>query len=155
MALIIGQINLNRSRTAVAELNRQTRLDVVLITEPYVYKEKVRGLEPSSAVVAKGLGPRACIRTRGETWPVEAFSSRDLAVAAIRTGDKGVVYFASAYMDIGFDITKSGVWKLVEWCEESDLPQIIGMDANAHSPLWGSGDLNRRGEVLEEHILQE
>ena len=32
---------------------------------------------------------------------------------------------------------------------------MIGIDCNAHSSLWGSTDVNKRGEELEELILEK
>ena len=152
MALLVGQINLNKCRAAVVELNRRSELDVVLVTEPYVYKNRVAGMEPRNDVVAaKAVAPRACIRSSLKTWPVEAFLDRDMSTAAVQT-EGGVVYLCSAYMDIEFEVHDSKLWRLVDWCGENNHKLIIGMDSNAHSPVWGARDLNRRGEQLEELI---
>ena len=45
--------------------------------------------------------------------------------------------------------------KLVKFCKQSNLPLIVGMDSNAHSSMWGSSDDNKRGEDLEELILEQ
>ena len=34
------------------------------------------------------------------------------------------------------------------------LDAILGIDSNAHSPLWGSNESNARGEKLEELIME-
>ncbi len=43
---------------------------------------------------------------------------------------------------------------LIERCALKGLPLIMGIDSNAHSPLWGGEKTNKRGEALEELILR-
>ena len=45
--------------------------------------------------------------------------------------------------------------ELVDFCIARQLKLICGVDCNAHSSLWGSSDLNKRGEDMEEFIFQK
>lgn len=45
-----------------------------------------------------------------------------------------------------------GLRHIVEYSENSGVPLIIGADCNAHHAVWGSTDINRRGEKLVEYI---
>ena len=42
---------------------------------------------------------------------------------------------------------------LVNYCISKNLKLIIGSDVNAHHTLWGSTNVNNRGETLLKYIL--
>ena len=153
--VLVTQINLNKCKAASVEINRRVESDVVLITEPNSHRNRVVGLEPRADVfAARECNPRACIRSSTfRTWPVDSFMARDVATVAVEISGSGVVYFASVYLDIGRSVNLKPLWKLVDWCQSGGHALVIGMDSNAHSPLWGSSDLNSRGEELEELIV--
>ena len=44
------------------------------------------------------------------------------------------------------------VEELVEYCNQNNLPLVIGCDANAHHVAWGSSNTNERGEALLEYL---
>ena len=151
--LRVAQVNLGKRKAACAELNSRKGHDIVLITEPSTSKRGVVGIEPVNEVFAtRNEGARSCIKTSLDAWLVEEFTCNDLVTVAVVLVDK-VVYFASVYMDINHNV-REGPWvKLVDWCDANGHALIVGMDSNAHSPLWGSEDLNCRGEELEHIVM--
>ena len=64
----------------------------------------------------------------------------------LRDGDKCV--FVSAYMASEEPAPPIILRELVSHCDINKLPLIIGTDANAHDLVWGSSDINERGEEL-------
>ena len=44
---------------------------------------------------------------------------------------------------------------LVKYCQQKALPLITSTDCNAHHTLWGSTNINARGEDLMQYIIQE
>lgn len=42
--------------------------------------------------------------------------------------------------------------RIIEYSENSGIPIIISADSNAHHTVWGSTDINRRGERLLEYL---
>ncbi|XP_055714430.1 uncharacterized protein LOC129808685 [Phlebotomus papatasi] len=63
------------------------------------------------------------------------------------------VVVASAYFDGTIDeIPPPEVAGLVAYCEKEKKQLIIGCDANAHHKIWGSSNINTRGESLLEFI---
>jgi ribonuclease HI len=145
----VGQINLQKSKTASAELNSR-RYHVTLITEPYAYKGIVRLLDARAGTVtsAAGTSPRAAVRCGVNHWPAANFTDRDMAtvVAKICNVD---VYFASVYLDIEMSVRKNLMENLVEHCRRGGHPLVIGMDSNSHSTAWGAEEDNARGVELE------
>ena len=75
-----------------------------------------------------------------------------MCVVAIKI-ESILVYVCSLYLDINFDVKSRLFCKLVDMCNQERIPLIVGMDSNAHSPLWGCPDRNERGEGLEEIFL--
>ena len=75
-----------------------------------------------------------------------------MCVASIKIKNQEV-YICSLYLDILKEVHIPAFLRLVEWCNRERMPLVIGMDSNAHSPLWGSDERNARGEELEETFL--
>ncbi|XP_011169788.1 uncharacterized protein LOC105202806 [Solenopsis invicta] len=46
------------------------------------------------------------------------------------------------------------VRNLIQYCRERNRGLILGCDANAHHKVWGSTDINNRGECLFEYLCQ-
>lgn len=103
--------------------------------------------------------PRACIvAPRGfEAMQLHEFCSRDLVTVVVdvwRDGQRRRILLASAYLphDSPNPPPSMEIERLVQFHEQKGIPLIIGCDANAHNPLWGSSDMNTRGEALEEYL---
>ena len=152
------QINLNKSKVATNELSLSKFKDIALLHEPYVNQSRVRMLDGRRGVIlADKSNPRAAIYVRKELepWLVEEFTDRDLCVCTIKI-DGRLWYLASVYLDINFNIKEnSNLEKLIDFCNVSKIPLLLGVDSNAHSILWGSESTNGRGEDLEDIILEK
>ena len=94
--------------------------------------------------------------------PMHQFTNDDIAVGLIEGGSlDNQTVIASIYLE---DTTNKQIKKptilplmeeLVNFCTIKQMRLIMGLDANAHSPLWGCNDTNKRGEELEEFIFDK
>ena len=87
--------------------------------------------------------------------PMHQFIDFDIAAGTIEGGSLAEpTIIASIYLDYEKPTILPKFRELVEFCKDNNLPLICGIDCNAHSPLWGSRDTNRRGEELEEFLFE-
>ena len=138
-------------------------IDIALIQEPWCYKGKVRGLGGCRGDIIYGRGdynPRACIFIQKKVtyFPLLEFCSRDLATVEIKLSTGGhltPVVIISGYLpyDSPYDPPGDLIEMLVGKCSRGKKQLILGCDANAHHILWGSSDVNHRGERLIDFIL--
>lgn len=87
--------------------------------------------------------------------PITQFIKRDIVAIKIEiptTRGKTEAYVASAYFPGEEESIPSEVAEFVNFCKASNKQFIIGCDANAHHTIWGSTDINDRGEHLLEYI---
>jgi hypothetical protein len=63
------------------------------------------------------------------------------------------VVFASAYMPSDKRAPSRALRSLVLHCENNAIPLVVGCDSNAHHTLWGSTNVNERGELLLEYLI--
>ncbi len=150
--LKIIQLNMNKSRGCMMELRRQ-QFDIGLVQEPNLTRGRMNLIPPTHRSFYKGKARAAVIINNSlDYWPVESLSSTDLAVVALETSS-GVNLFCSAYLDILKDPVMEELDKLIDYCNARKIALTIGMDANAHSTMWGCPNSNRRGEALEDWFL--
>lgn len=159
------QVNLQHGKAATAELSRCISMKqtcIALIQEPYVYKNRIRGLPVSQGNILVGTldsKPRACIwvdKSINLTL-LPQFSNGDL-VAAVATLSTNEQYFkfllVSAYLP--YDSTSpppsSELEGVVEYSRAEKIAIIIACDSNAHNIVWGSTNTNLRGSSLLEFI---
>jgi hypothetical protein len=84
-------------------------------------------------------------------------SSRDITTVRVtytRGGSKRELIVISAYLPCDSDEPprSKGFREVVEYCSSNKL-QLIGCDAFAHHIIWGSTDINPRGECLMEYLV--
>jgi hypothetical protein len=132
--------------------------EICLIQEPYVFKGKIRGLADAGQLYCNNteLKPRACVLTSSivKATKLERFCSRDM-VAILTEWKHGKVVYASVYMPYEQQCPPEGVEDLTRYCRDNDLPLVLGCDSNAHHTLWGSTNVNKRGEDLCEFIAEQ
>ena len=148
-----GQINLHHASVSTTELNCRN-YDVELVLEPHIFRERVVGLgRRGKTVHSFPKSPRALVRVNNDlnAWPVHEFTDRDVATVGLWLGTR-IHYLAAVYMDIEESVEVETLVRLIERCETSAIPLIIGCDANSHNTLWGCPDNNRRGNQLEDFI---
>ena len=157
--LLCVQINLQHSKMASLELSKQ-KCEIAFITEPYIQCGKVTTLlNNASSIVLAAEGvprPRAALRVgRGlHPWIVPQFRGEDICTACFKISGK-TVYACSLYLDIEKTVHHRNFLSLVEHCHRERSALVVCTDSNAHSPMWGSADLNSRGEDLETIVLSK
>jgi len=104
----------------------------------------------------RASSPRACILACRSinSYILTEFLTRGcvpIGIEGVGAAKKTVV--VSAYFAGDEACPPPEIIALVEHCKKMNLPIIIGCDANAHHVIWGSSDVNQRGESLLEFIL--
>ncbi|XP_047999786.1 uncharacterized protein LOC125236912 [Leguminivora glycinivorella] len=157
------QINLQHNKAATALLARQLKsdkFDIALIQEPYIYKGEIRGLNGTGGTIlyiCSESNMRTCIyvKTGIDAMLLNAFCSRDLTTVKIQNkgGGKALV-ISSAYLPYeAADPITTQLRDLVDYGSRANTDLIIGCDANAHHVIWGSSDVNKRGEKVLEFLV--
>ncbi|KAH8269780.1 hypothetical protein KR018_005286, partial [Drosophila ironensis] len=77
----------------------------------------------------------------------------DLTAVALESSGEEPILMVSCYMAHDTDAPPRELRRMVEEAELRKKPLIIGADANAHHTVWGSKDVNERGESLLDFIL--
>ena len=160
-ALAYVQINVQHSKVGTASLCRtlgKLRTYTCLIQEPYVVRSTICGLNDCGNMYSFGGGrepPRACLITSVnlKCSQLLEFCDRDVAAVAI-SFTNGPVVMASVYMDYNGICPPPKMQQLVAFCASKGLPLVLGCDANAHHTLWGSTNINDRGEVLLDYLAR-
>lgn len=160
--LRIVQVNVGHCKDAMPELREwlaTTRVDLALIQEPYCFRGKVRGLG-LNAVIVEGLGDEeklaaiAVLNKKLRVIAVSSLTDRETATAVVTCPDGYEIVVSSMYWEGDGDIEEQidKVRALREKFPDKEL--LIGADVNAHSPHWFSGELNDRGETLDEYLSE-
>lgn len=154
------QINLHHSKVASAALlNRMAvdQPDFVLIQEPWVNGGKICGLRTPTykLYAASSEGKlRTCIMSKVQLniFLMHHYSNEDVTTISWETG--GSSYrLTSFYLAYDDPVPPQLLEKLVSESETSNCRLILGGDANAHHTIWGSSNINVRGELLFNYIL--
>ena len=133
---------------------------VVMAQEPWVCRGVIKG-SPPAASKHVGCGrqarPRSCIYTSADldAWMLPQYSNADVVTVSINNLQGIIaktVVFSSVYMAEENTAPPHIVEELVEYCNQNNLPLVIGCDANAHHVAWGSSNTNERGEALLEYL---
>ncbi len=151
LKLMCSQINLRHSIAATRELEmRMPKLDCVMVTEPWIYKSKIKGLDNVN-VFYKGQRPRAAVIANKavKAQLLDKYSNDDIACITISTV-AGQIVLVSYYWDINMNSLNESLTQVTEYCKLNSIPMLISMDSNAHGQLWGCEENNQRGTTLEE-----
>ena len=128
-----------------------------LLQEPATTsKGKIESFPRGTQIFADGLHPRAAVLATPDlnVWAIPEHTSRDVAVCLWKTSSLQFpeVIIISVYSDITVDTISTELQSLVEYCETSQIPYIMGADTNSHSVLWGCDQNNSRGDDYEDFI---
>lgn len=155
------QVNLKHSRCASDNLMiflSEEDIDIALIQEPWVNASKIRGLNHRDynlyykhVVDDKGK-PRSCILMKKHLNALLCtnFSYEDITVIKVDQSDGKELYISSVYLPHG---EPAPTTKLQELVTATANKLLVGCDANARHTLWGSSEINERGESLFDYIL--
>ena len=146
------------SGNALSRIMGSQRSSIAFITEPPIYREKVCGFTNAAFNILHHQGANkpcraAIVASKGvEICALPSYSNEDTAsVLVVLDGRKTCV--VSSYMDIKEDKVPEMVHKVSHFAAVNGHGLLICTDSNAHNPLWGSPDLNRRGKLIEEDII--
>ena len=159
-----SQINLQHSKSSSAVLARsmaQLHASICLIQEPWLRGGNIKGLSGIGRLFRdpSQCEPRACILVKAcDAILMPIWCNRDLAVIEMDLqGEQGAVrqvVIGSAYFpyDSQEPPPPIGVVELIAHCREKGLPLLLGCDANSHHSVWGSSNVNARGEALLQYL---
>ena len=165
----VAQVNLQRKRTATLNLSRimqEGKAAIALAQEPYFHKGDFycgKLLNPTYVAFNKnGMRnpremPRACILVNSaiDACLLSELTTRDICAIVVNlTNDSSVrkYVYCSAYLPHDELAPTNDFKKVVSYCENNEIPLIVGSDANAHHIIWGSSDINMRGSELMEYL---
>lgn len=160
-----AQINLLHCKKATQNycddlMQKQTNIS--LIQEPWIRGNKVHGfgqLHNRLFYNRAGVRPRAAIHVSPDTQAMlmNQFTSDDLVTVRVcrNYSEGGDFLVVSVYLPYDSKEPPPGphLSKVVEFGKENKIPVIIGADANSHHTIWGSKDVNPRGEELVSFLL--
>ncbi|XP_036330218.1 uncharacterized protein LOC118742333 [Rhagoletis pomonella] len=108
----------------------EDNLDIAFIQEPYIYGNQITGLPE--------------------------FTNKDQIAVKVNLSlgeNTQELNICSAYLPGNSrDYESLPLQGLVDYCGRQKLQLIVGCDANAHNTIWGSSNINQRGEYLLEFI---
>ncbi|XP_055840222.1 uncharacterized protein LOC129907842 [Episyrphus balteatus] len=164
MGLRCIQINLQHAKAASAVLSHRfnkEHLDIAFIQEPYIVKDQIKGLSGELIYDSSSEGrPRACIMINKSiiTIPIPQYTNKDMVAAIIQlqtSEGRSEAVICSAYLaGDSADLSFTPLQDLIDYCGRTGRQIIISCDANAHHTVWGSSNINKRGEYLLEFIFK-
>lgn len=163
--LSIKQINLHHSKGATALVGKSLRVTqtnnlplIYLIQEPWTRNCRVMGFDQDRTKLfyhRSTKNPRSCIAVTGvqKVTFLPQLSDSDVTTILVNI-NKDKVIFSSIYLghDSTEEVPGDMVKSVIKHSQDNNIPLIIGGDANAHHIVWGSTDINLRGERLLEYI---
>lgn len=160
--LKIWQANLDRARHAADEIREAAHregVDILLLQEPYVSRGSVAGFGIRDAVVInvqQGARPWAAVvvLNRGLNVLHVGHLSTTHTVCVEVTSQLGTIVMASCYMQYA-EPTENYIQELRAITQQyRNHKTLIGVDANAKSPIWGSPNEDRAGRLVEEYMAE-
>ena len=155
----ILQLNLHRSHAPLTELLTEhwdkRNFNIAFVQEfPLTKGSAARVPSPLQLLHTTDV-PRAAIihNPSLDIWEAPALSDRDCQVATWTTGRLTIV-IASVYWAGNERSIPDTLLKAIRFAKSNKYELLIGMDSNAHNPLWGSPNSDPRGTLLEQ-MLQE
>ena len=158
------QANLHHAKGAsdvIMKTFNNENLDIALIQEPYLVNERIKLLDEKNLLYESCSSgrPRACILFSKNTkyFPMTEFVGKDLVAAKIDleiSGYKQKIVVCSAYLPGDTKEMPNQLTALINYCRTKNKHLIIGCDANAHHIIWGSTNINERGNILMELISE-
>ncbi|KAL7726559.1 hypothetical protein ACLKA6_010424 [Drosophila palustris] len=139
-------------------------LDIAFLQEPWILSGKIKGLntrEGNLIYAYEQQRPRAALLLNKKMTfvPLSQFITEDLvavwAKVPTASGEQEAVLASAYFPGDSSDAPPREVSALVEYCQDKRIRWIIGCDANAHHTVWGSTDVNKRGECLLEFLVSK
>lgn len=168
--IYVKQINLHHCKGATALVSNHMQLmhthnkqSIVLIQEPWIKNNLIQGLNTNEKNIyyaqKPASRPRSCIVTSKniETDLLIQYCTNDITAIKIKlkydnTSEETIICSVHMQHELNEAVPQSAVRKLIEYSNSSGIPIIIGADCNSHHTLWGSTNINSRGEKLVEFL---
>ena len=164
MSVNVIQLNCQHSYDVMCELGTimvKKNIDVALLQEPYVSNGSVKGLPLGMRIfAAEGIAQAAIVVNNNKMTAMMVDQLTDLHAVCVQLRcDIGTIYMVSLYCQFSLDISPFLNYLVRAKCDTAGNPLLVGMDANAVSPMWFSKgvargrDADERGRLLEDVIL--
>lgn len=162
--LKMAQIDLQHSKKATYTYCRDLRMSdthISLLQEPWIRGNEIHGfgqLNNRLFYYRTGIRPRAAIHVSPNLHAMflNQLSNDDLAVVRIcrKAQEGGDFIVVSAYLPYDSPLAPPGpeLEKVIDFCSSSNLELLVGTDSNAHHTVWGSTNINKRGEELLQFL---
>ena len=156
------QINIQHSKTATSHLVAEAcavgqTIPLLLIQEPYIYKNAIRGLNHKNLrTYSRGPQPRACIVTPigVQGWLVPQISHRDCTAVMMKSDQQDhPILVVSLYCDGNTSTFREDLSACSDFARQNQALLLLGMDSNSHSNLWGCPSTDNRGEDIEDWLF--
>ena len=143
------------------KLQKNVRSGLVSAQEPWTYATKIRSKLRDWNLfqgIEKGNRPRACIYATPDLccFLIPMFSNKDIVTVRVnnvcQSSDSFV--FVSAYMAAEEPAPPNLLRDLFVFAENEQIPTSVETDANAHHTIWGSSNINPRGEDLLAYCVR-
>jgi hypothetical protein len=158
----ILQNNMQMSRIVPHEIRTQLKADgteVLLMQESYSIEGKISGLGTGVAIVCRGSKhdpPRTAVGVRSKMMTaLEVAGLCTTHCVCVQVSDGLTkIYVVSQYLlpSENIEVCLEQLDKVLRSLRKKK--RVVGVDANAKSPLWCSRSINERGEALEVIIVQ-
>ncbi|KAL7724910.1 hypothetical protein ACLKA6_020046 [Drosophila palustris] len=139
-------------------------LDIAFLQEPWILSGKIKGLNTREgnliyAYEQQRLRAALLLNKKMTFVPLSQFITEDLvavwAKVPTASGEQEAVLASAYFPGDSSDAPPREVSALVEYCQDKRIRWIIGCDVNAHHTVWGSTDVNKRGECLLEFLVSK
>ena len=145
------------SGSALSRLMGACRYSIAFITEPPFHNGKVCGFSNANYSILHHMGNNkrcraAIVASKGvELCPLPAYTDED-TVSALTSINGRKTCIVSTYMDRDLLIPEM-LHNICHFAAVNHYGLLVCTDSNAHSPLWGSPDLNQQGRLVEEDLI--
>jgi ribonuclease HI len=130
-------------------------IDIMLVQEPYLYQEEIRGVSRKYRTYSYGEGRRraAIILANNNLGAllITQHSDKDTVLLEIQQENEKY-YAASIYMDYNatIDIDLKRIEKILTFTKGEKL--LIATDSNCRSTAWHDTTTNNRGRMMEDFV---
>jgi hypothetical protein len=152
------QINLNHAIAPTTEVGNR-RNCVYLVQEQHlgsIRNKRNFFAAPNDTISPTRAGIYISSATTFTFLPLSRFTGRDVSAGLLESRDLSVpTIIASVYMDGTIPHVPTLLLDLINYCKTERIPLLFAADTNAWSSMWGSPEDNKRGEMLEELVIDE